>query len=177
MRTSLLFLFFLTCYCAVGQLPVKPGVLDGIYIQEHIPSKSHPTQRPVSIEVVGDTALDFQSKEITTDSLTLVYTHSSYGMVLKKLDTVINVNDEIVEQLIEENKFFHKYKYRYIPVLASFTDKIELFEKGILVFSITYFNFVNEAYCNGGSVLFDELVLKMFELRTVAPELKEFNTD
>ena len=87
----------------------------------------------------------------------------------------------MIIDLIDQGKFFCSYRFLYTSVLANFSDKIQIFHEGDLVFSVSYYNFINDAHCKG-NILFDELVIKMHELRATTPELEfpifpDFNTD
>lgn len=159
----------------------ESGVLDGVFVEEIIPTRSHVYQRPIYVDKLEDTILNIEYVDLTADSLELRYTHSTYGLVVKELDSVVKLNDILVQKLIKEGHFYCSHRYVYSLVLANFTDRIQFFHEGELVFSISYYNFINEAYWKGRSVLFDDLILKMRELRAIAPSLNtpyvETNTD
>lgn len=161
---------------------VESGVLDGVYVQEHIPTRGRPIQNyPIYVEELQDTLLNIEWTDLVMDSLEFRYAHSTYGVITKKIELKISVNDALVTELINSGYFFCSHRYLHTGILANFSDKIQIFQENQLVFSISYYNFTIDVRVKG-NVLFDKLLSRMEELRAIAPELEEpfypnFSTD
>jgi hypothetical protein len=162
---------------------VESGVLDGVYIVEPtIPRKKMCPSGLIYIEELEDTITKIEWMALTADSLELVYTHSTYGVITKQSQSMIGVDDPIVTNLLLEGQMFCSHRFLYSLVLANFMDRIQLYHEGELVFSVSYYNFNRDACYREYSVLLDELLTKMVECRRSAKRLEEpiypnFNID
>lgn len=173
--------FFIGLFCSkIILCQIEPSILDGVYIQEHIPTTNSLKSRSLLYieELKNEKARD---SIISFDSLQLHYSHSSYGIIFK--DTVLSISKDhfIISNLQQSNLFMRRLAYRYNLVLANFCDRIVIEQGGEEVFEIRYYNFIAGS-ASRSYFLFDELLDYMNHLRNVTSKLDkpifpEFNTD